>query len=208
MIISGPKNSKRPFNINLPKNGTPYIAAMSKRSSGTSANIKINDSSRRNKGRSTRRSRPVETHINSPGDRSSSVISMRDITPEMAAQVVKNYLLPMFDGNFIFLFFLGKTTKTKTRISKTEEVSDDPNFKPKTIYGELKLSDKLSGHLEEVRLKLKQTEEQLDEKTKEYGKLEEKYGNLKTVNRMISMKLSVYETQIESFGKYFFLNSR
>ena len=31
--------------------------------------------------------------------RSSSVISMRDITPEVAAKVVKNYLLPMFDSD-------------------------------------------------------------------------------------------------------------
>ena len=33
------------------------------------------------------------------GERSNSVISMRDITPEIAAQVVKNYLLPMFDSD-------------------------------------------------------------------------------------------------------------
>ena len=40
------------------------------------------------------------SEVNRKGDgRSSSAISMRDITPEIAAQVVKNYLLPMFDSD-------------------------------------------------------------------------------------------------------------
>lgn len=72
--------------------------------------------------------------------RSNSVVSMRDITPEIAAQVVKNYLLPMFDSD-------GKKYLTKRSKSKVADRSNtkndglgDINTKPKTIYDELKVN--------------------------------------------------------------------
>jgi len=49
-------------------------------------------------------------------------------------------------------------------LGNKETISGDPNFKPKTIYGELKLSDRLSSQLETIKMELKHTHEKLEEK--------------------------------------------
>ncbi|CAI2380348.1 unnamed protein product [Moneuplotes crassus] len=182
-----PKSSLNGFEASFGKQASPYVPSKRRKSS-----VKGPEFGSKRTGKRAQKITGITTHE----DRSSSAISIRDITPEMAAQVVKNYLLPMFDGN------KNGYSKTKTRISKNEDISDDPNFKPKTIYGELKLSERLSSQLEAVKLELKQTQERLDNKIKDYGDLKQKFSNLKKVNRTLSMKQSIYEKQIESFKNF------
>jgi hypothetical protein len=66
-------------------------------SSRRSNNDKINSDHVR--ASSELRAPPIKSNINTNDSRSKSVLDIRDITPELAAQVVKNYLLPMFDGD-------------------------------------------------------------------------------------------------------------
>ncbi|CAI2382899.1 unnamed protein product [Moneuplotes crassus] len=166
------------------KQVSPYIP--SKRRNGS---VKVPERGTKRTGRRAQR----VTEVPSQEVRSSSVISMRDITPEIAAQVVKNYLLPMFDGN------KSGHSKTKTRISKNEEIPNEGIFKPKTIYGELKLSDRLSTQLEGVKLELKNTQESLSAKIAENEIMCTTHTRLKKLNKMLSIKNSLYEKQIQSF---------
>lgn len=91
-------------------------------------------------------------------NRSSSVVSMRDITPEVAAQVVKNYLLPMFDSDN--KKYLKKRSKSKAG-ERQDNNNDDIIEQPKTIYDELKLSDKLISQIDKLKYELNTVKQQL-----------------------------------------------
>lgn len=93
-----------------------------------------------------------------PNNRSSSVVSMRDITPEVAAQVVKNYLLPMFDSDN--KKYLKKRSKSKAG-DRQDNNNDDIIEQPKTIYDELKLSDKLISQIDKLKYELIAVKQQL-----------------------------------------------
>ena len=62
---------------------------------------------------------------------------MNDITPEIGAYVVKNYLLPMFESD------LKKSIRHKKIGSPDGNLAPDTNNEMNTVYGELKLSDQL-----------------------------------------------------------------
>jgi hypothetical protein len=66
-----------------------------------------------------------------------SQISIEDITPEVAAHVVKNYLLPMFESDI--KKGLRKTLKGKT--SPGKETNTQSIDQTNSVYGELKLSE-------------------------------------------------------------------
>lgn len=90
--------------------------------------------------------------------------------------------------------------RRRPELGNSEIIPDDPDFKPKTIYGELKLSDKLSSQLEVIKMELNHTQERLKGKDQDYVNLEGKYNNLKKMNRMISMQKTLYKKQIDSFS--------
>eukprot|EP00347_Sterkiella_histriomuscorum_P024062 403332433 len=73
-------------------------------------------------------------------------LSIEDVSPELAAQIVKNFILPMFDSD----------NKRYLRGGITS---------PKTVYGELKLSEQLNEQLNEVRNRFDDLQEQLEEVT-------------------------------------------
>ena len=62
---------------------------------------------------------------------------MGDITPEIAAHVVRNYLLPMFESDI--KKGLRKKMMSKNSPGKDQTSVDQNN----SVYGELKLSEKL-----------------------------------------------------------------
>ena len=62
---------------------------------------------------------------------------MEDITPEIAAHVVRNYLLPMFESDI--KKGLRKNMMAKNSPGKEQTSVDQTN----SVYGELKLSEKL-----------------------------------------------------------------
>ena len=63
-------------------------------------------------------------------------------------------------------------------MTKREDVSDDPNQKPKTIYGELKLSDRLVTQLDTLKAELESTKIELQNKCQECDYLRKKAEKL------------------------------
>ena len=61
----------------------------------------------------------------------------------------------------------------KSTLAK-EEISEDPAQKPKTIYGELKLSDQLVTQIDRLRKDLDSTKSKLESKWIECEKLQSK----------------------------------
>lgn len=94
----------------------------------------------------------------------SGAIELDQITPELAATVVKHYLLPMFESdNQKFLKKKYKkmrsprdgsnTTRGEKGLIKQSALEDILKGKkpPKTIYEELKLSEKLIDELHQMK---------------------------------------------------------
>ena len=69
------------------------------------------------------------------------MVNFDDITPEMAAYVVRNYLLPMFESDF------KKSQRSKRQGEFGSQGGPDQN----TVYGELKLSEKLQVEIYSLR---------------------------------------------------------
>ena len=73
--------------------------------------------------------------------------SSAEITPELAAQIVKNYILPMFESQ--------EKREMKHKYNKMAGIASAKKFKQevgtKSVYGELKLSEKLSFELNKVK---------------------------------------------------------
>ena len=87
-------------------------------------------------------------------------IDISDITPEIAAQVVRSYLLPMFE-------------KDSRKLTKEKRQSDMNSPKragseaadasvSNTVYGELKLSEKLSLEMISLRQEKEQMKERIE----------------------------------------------
>ena len=70
-----------------------------------------------------------------------------EITPELAAMIVKNYVLPMFETN------AKKSLRLKyNRMSSAKKADFSIQNQPAgSVYGELKLSEKLDAELRKVK---------------------------------------------------------
>ena len=62
-------------------------------------------------------------------------INLNKITPEMAAQIVKHFVLPMFDNS--------ASARVGRRLGGAK-----PNVQSGSVYNELKLSEQLNGTLQ------------------------------------------------------------
>ncbi len=92
----------------------------------------------------------------------------RAITPDMAANIVREYLLPMFESDAKkMLRKKGKAAQNKLVVGAEAAAKDlglvDKN--PKTVYGELKLSEALKLELDDLRAELLETRESMQEAT-------------------------------------------
>jgi hypothetical protein len=87
-------------------------------------------------------------------------------------------------------------------LGRQEDVSTDPFQKPKTIYGELKLSDKLITKLEGVKEELVEKNNQLEEKVMEAGKWYKQYVASEKEKRIFMLKLSLAAKEINFLNIY------
>ena len=90
---------------------------------------------------------PLATAVISPRDMNmfSKQPTQQQVTPELAAQIVKDYILPMFESD-------GKKD-LKNKYNKLQGMSSGGIKNADTVYGELKLSQQLLSQLKEVRSK-------------------------------------------------------
>lgn len=92
---------------------------------------------------------------------------MDNLSPEVAAQIVKHYILPMFESDGRKLL--------KQKYNKMAGISNATGKKFKTgqtpvkagIYDELKLSEQLSHELNSIKIKLDEYKEILEEAIQE-----------------------------------------
>ena len=76
------------------------------------------------------------------------------ITPELAARIVKDYLLPMFEGKPTLKKL--KTENSTTTITEDKVISKEDIQKNKTISNEVKLTVRLNQMLHNTRDQLQQ----------------------------------------------------
>jgi hypothetical protein len=91
------------------------------------------------------------TAATTTGAPNSSIVNLDDITPEVAAYVVRNYLLPMFETDIK----KGQRNKRKGDLDTSLEDSN-------TVYGELKLSEKLQLEIYSLREERENLREQVE----------------------------------------------
>lgn len=92
--------------------------------------------------------------------------SIDQISPELAALIVKRYILPMFesdakrslDSKFNRLRGVSRGTKKQFKFATIGDARD-----PNSVYGELKLSEKLVEELDVIREHVDDLNEQLEE---------------------------------------------
>lgn len=77
--------------------------------------------------------------------------NIESITPEIAAKIVKHFILPMFEN--------APSAKVGRRLGHKNSLTQGGS---NSIYGELKLSDKLNESLEQVRSEVTQLTESLE----------------------------------------------
>lgn len=108
---------------------------------------------------------PQRGGINGHSHRSnhSMKIDLNDITPEIAAQVVRSYLLPMFEKDSRKITREKRLTEMNSPKKSADEIA---NIKgsgvSNTVYGELKLSEKLSLEMIHLRQEKEQMKERIE----------------------------------------------
>jgi hypothetical protein len=98
----------------------------------------------------------VSKPSSSPNKRSHG-FSVEDITPEIAAFVVKNYLLPMFDKES------KRSDRNKRAADHGRKTTNDDE--ENTVYEELKLSEKLQIEIYALREDSQNLREQIESLT-------------------------------------------
>ena len=107
-----------------------------------------------------------------------------EITPEIAARAVREYLLPMFEAEGRV-----QTSKARNAVFHRKGLDQLPHLEAVsgTVYGELKLSDELSGQLTELRVVLRDKEQQLRDALQERESTKSEYFTLqKSLNKALS----------------------
>lgn len=86
-----------------------------------------------------------------------------DVPPELAAQVVKSYILPMFEYD----------TRVKQDSQRNETFGHKRNFSTETgtVYSELKLSSKLSKNIKNLESELSMMNQRIKDNTQEKNKV-------------------------------------
>jgi chromosome segregation ATPase len=90
-------------------------------------------------------------------------LEKKEVPPEVAAQVVKNYILPMFESD----------TRAKLDMLRSETFRHKASFSQEgaTVYSELKLSEKLNNEIESLEKKLHEISQTLKDNTQEKEKV-------------------------------------
>ena len=118
------------------------------------------------------------------------------MTPELAAQVVKHFVLPMFDTDHkrglrrkygrLQAGLIGGVNVQKAVQDKVEATQGIESAMPGTVLGDLKLTEHLSNELEEVRGKFDSLNEALEKASLERDNYKKKFAVL--TNKYLNMK--------------------
>jgi len=128
------------------------------------------------------------------------------VTPELAAQIVKNFILPMFESED------KKSLSLKYNKMQGMAASKVRKFKfagggeaSKSVYGELKLSEKLAEELESVRDHVNSMNEFLEEARYERDTFKRE---LDQVTLKLQIKVKEVETQKREIMQMRLLNQQ
>ena len=90
-------------------------------------------------------------------------LDKKEVAPELAAQVVKNYILPMFESD----------TRAKFDMLRYETFRHKSSFSQEgnTVYSELKLSEKLNNEISTLKTRLSEAFQTLQDNTQEKEKV-------------------------------------
>ena len=90
-------------------------------------------------------------------------LDKKEVPPELAAQVVKNYILPMFESD----------TRAKLDMLRSETFRHKSSFSQEghTVYSELKLSEKLNNEISILKTRLSDAFQALQDNTQEKEKV-------------------------------------
>lgn len=112
-------------------------------------------------------------------------LSIKNVTPELAAQVVKHFVLPMFDTDHkkglrrkygrMQAGMIGGTGLPKALTEKVDVSKGVQSAMPGTVLGDLKLTEHLSNELEEVRNKFDAMHEALEKASLERDTYKKKF---------------------------------
>lgn len=138
-----------------------------------------------------------------------------DMTPELAARAVTDYLLPLFE----------KDTRSTTSKIRRRVFNQRLEALPGTVYGELKLSEQLNKQLEdmkaEVRLYKQKMQDALQDRTsllsqfsalqREFVKaksdlqmINSRYSTEQQVHQALELKVSVAYSQLSEYKSLYF----
>jgi hypothetical protein len=134
------------------------------------------------------------------------------ISPELAASVVRKYLLPMFESEKKDLMSKARADSMKIYKSKTAKDVKDKEVPSETItidqwaetsrtvYGDFKLSEKLAKELEAVRYELANTSKRLKEaeQAREVTESEMKNINSKYMKSLTDQKMMLFYQNTET----------
>ena len=84
----------------------------------------------------------------------------QQITPDLAAQIVRHYILPMFEQKLVRKNGKNVISSSKFKIYRNQS---DKQINSNSVYGELKLSDMLQKELSEVKNLVDILNEQIEE---------------------------------------------
>lgn len=119
------------------------------------------------------------------------------ISPQYAAQVVKNYLLPMFESSKVHKIdlnrhqLMGLPSGVPSRDSTAES----------SVYKELKLSEKLLVELENLKVELAQTKDLVSLSEQEKYEYKAEIYKLAQENEILTINLKMVNSEVNSFNR-------
>lgn len=134
------------------------------------------------------------------------------VSPEIAASVVRKYLLPMFEGEKKELMSKARTDSMRMSKSKTPKDGKDKEAPletimhdqladtSRTVYGDFKLSEKLARELEAVKAELANTSKKLKEaeQAREITESEMKNINSKYMKSLTDQQMMLFYQTTET----------
>jgi hypothetical protein len=106
------------------------------------------------------------------------VITIDQVTPELAAQIVKHFIIPMFDSDVKKGLRKKYGAMMSTQQPANKKAGGPSEFEP-TILGDLKLTDNLSTQLSKVRNEVDDITERCEATQYERDQLKKQLNKLK-----------------------------
>jgi predicted DNA-binding protein YlxM (UPF0122 family) len=119
-----------------------------------------------------------------------------NIDPKLAAEVIKKYLLPMFENSRIF----SEDLQRKHQMGLGFHCKDSGKIMKETnVYCELKLSEKLSNELEKTNCLLQTAQQRVDFFEQEKFEMQSEIRYLKEINETLNINYNSFRVQLNSY---------